>query len=92
MSVKCVMSYTEGDGCTYSCDHNFPFEYESVEAALVDFERLMTEARATVNSFKFCGQEFYADTFVHRNSLGTQIVYLPDFFTLDEWFETQKIG
>jgi type VI protein secretion system component VasK len=85
--MNVVMCYTEGDGCTYSADHNYPFEYESACDALIDFERLFNEARATVNAFTFAGMEFYADTFVERGE-----VYLPEFYSLDEWFAAKRIN
>lgn len=34
--MRLVVSYSHGDGYTYSCDENLPFEYESAEALLVD--------------------------------------------------------
>jgi hypothetical protein len=92
--MNVVMCYTEGDGCTYSCDHDLPFEYESAEAALVEFERLFNEARDAGNPkgnlsmgrFVFIGTEFYCCTFVHERK-----VYLPEFYTLDEWFAVKRI-
>jgi hypothetical protein len=89
--MKCVMFYTEGDGCTYSCDASLPFEYESAEVAIVDFERLCTEAHTNAASrgkFTFAGMEFYTGTF---RSHGLDRFYFPEFFTLDEWFESQRI-
>jgi hypothetical protein len=92
--MNVVMCYTEGDGCTYSCDQDFPFEYESAEAALVEFERLFNEASAAGNPkgnlsmgrFTFAGMEFYCCTFVHERQ-----VYLPEFYSLDEWFAAKRI-
>jgi len=92
--MKIVMHYVEGDGCTYSCDQDLPFEYESAEAALVEFERLFNEARGNGNpkgnlamgQFTFAGMEFYCCTFVDGGQ-----VFFPEFYTLDEWFEQKRI-
>jgi hypothetical protein len=93
--MNVVMCYTEGDGCTYSCDHDLPFEYESAEAALVEFERLFNEGRENGNPkgnlamgrFTFAGMEFYCCTFVFERK-----VYLPEFYSLDEWFTAKRIN
>lgn len=87
MSVKVVMVYTEGDGCTYSADHNYPFEYESPEQALVDFEALFIAARKSNTDFTFIGMEFYPAMFMDGPA-----VYLPEFLTLDEWFTAKRIN
>jgi hypothetical protein len=82
--MKIVMHYNEGDGCTYSCDVNLPFDYDSPEQALVDFEDLFHRSGGL---FVFMGQEFFKETFMEAGR-----VFLPSFYTLEEWFETQKIG
>jgi len=40
---KLVVSYTHGDGCTFSCDENVPVEYESAEQLTVDIETAALE-------------------------------------------------
>ena len=92
--MKIVMTYSEGDGCTYSCDHTYPFEFESAEAAIVEFERLFNEANVPdpkrgyiVGQFTFCGFELNVCTFKDGNQ-----VYLPEFYTLDEWFEKCRLN
>jgi hypothetical protein len=86
--MQIVMCFTEGDGCTYSADHTYPFEYESAEAALVEFERLFKYHRRPGNGgiFTFVGMEFHCDTF--HSGID---VYLPAFYTITEWFDTQRI-
>lgn len=39
--MRLVISYTHGDGFTYSCDENLPFIYESAEKLYVDIENLI---------------------------------------------------
>lgn len=41
--MRLVVSYTHGDGYTYSCDGNVPFIYESAEALLVDLEKAVSD-------------------------------------------------
>lgn len=80
---KIVMSYSEGDGCTYSCQNDVPFWYESTEQALVDFENLI---KSGGEEFKFAGMDFYRFTFVELSECGKEYVNLPNFYTMDEWF------
>ena len=93
MSVKLVMSYTVGDGYTWSAKENLPFEYESAEAAIVEFERLAIEAFGdgtykTRRSFMFAGREFEPSDF---RSFELDRWYFPEFYTLDEWFEAKRV-
>lgn len=85
--IKLVMSYVDGDGCTYSCDVDLPFMYESAEAALVDFEQAFLNAKD--GRFNFVGHEFYVSSFREHNS---SYVQLPNFYTLDEWFQAKYIN
>jgi hypothetical protein len=41
--MKLIVSYTEGDGCTYSCQRDVPVDYESAEKLLCDIEAMATE-------------------------------------------------
>jgi hypothetical protein len=89
--MKCVMFYTDGDGCTYSCDVSLPFEYVSACDALIDFERLCTEAHTNPElrgAFWFAGMEFNSCTF---HSHGLDQFYFPEFYSLEEWFDAQRI-
>lgn len=81
--MRLVMHYGEGDGCTYSCDVNVPFNYESAEQALIDFEIALHAAQKNQTNIEFMGIGFDLSTFVQRGN-----VFLPDFYTLDEWFDT----
>lgn len=38
--IKLVISFEDGDGCTYSCTKHVPILYESGEAFLVEFEEV----------------------------------------------------
>lgn len=91
--MKIVMLWTTGDGCTWSSDNVRPIEYESPEAALVDFEARLHVANAANAAnkrggyceggyceFEFCGRTYSPYDF--RDSL-------PDFLTVDEWFERE---
>jgi hypothetical protein len=83
--MKLIMCFTEGDGYTYSCHVALPVEYESPEAALVDFENMCLEARKTHQEFTFAGHQFYPGTFFWQNTTPDRFDP-PDFLTIDEWF------
>lgn len=79
---KIIMTYTFGDGMTYSTDKVFPIQAESVEAALCAFEDAYNKAKAVNGMFEFAGDVFYPRDFEEND-----IYYAPDFVTLEEWFE-----
>jgi len=81
---KLVMVYENTDGCTFSCTNTIPFLYESPEAALVDIEQLLKEAyfEKGLSEIAFAGQTFYVHHFVED-----QVVYPPNIYTLEEWFD-----
>ena len=84
-----VMLYTEGDGCTYSCDHTYPIIHESPEVARVEFDELCATAYAKKPNwremkFMFCGIEFEPSTFYIDGNY-----YPPDFLTVQEWYDQQ---
>ena len=84
-----VMCYSVGDGCTYHCDVTLPIFYESPEQALVDFEKLCIAAheapwQVSHGTFVFCGTEFNESDFYEKD-----VLYLPSFLTVDEWFDQQ---
>jgi hypothetical protein len=84
--MKLVICYSVGDCCTYSCDVVRPVEYESAEAAIVEFERLAVEARAASGYvFWFAGHEFDTSDFFWKNTTPDRL-YLPEILTIDEWF------
>lgn len=78
--VRLVMCYGIGDGCTYSCDETIPFEYESAEAAIVDFEDLIKQNQHA-SEVQFAGHTFYPYHFFENGTF-----YGPSIYTVDEWF------
>ena len=89
--MRLIVSYQVTDGCTYSADIVVPVVYESAEAFLVDFENAVKSAKEKYASFSLGGQEFDSYRFVEisfdRGSKKEEI-YLPDVYTVDEWFAT----
>lgn len=82
--MQIVMTYCVSDGCTFSYTETVPIEYESLEAAIVDFE-----AKASViknidceTDFMFAGQQFN-----YWNHFDGDDFRSPDFMTVDEWFK-----
>lgn len=80
---RLVMCFTVGDGCTYSCDETIPFEYESAEAAIVDFEDLIKRSQHE-REVTFAGHTFWPYNFFENG-----VFYGPSIYTVDEWF-TEK--
>jgi hypothetical protein len=87
--MQLVMTYTEGDGCTYSCDVALPVIYKSAEAAIVDFEIACKAAHEWYmaswrngTQFKFASKDFQITSFFFEGKFVS-----PDFMTVDEWFE-----
>ena len=75
--MKLVMTYTVGDGCSWSADETIPFEYESVEKAEYDFLTLCEQSKTDYQSdspvyrsgyFKFCNREFNWNDFYYRRT------------------------
>lgn len=100
--MRLVMCFSDGDGCTYSCDVVHPIEYSSAEQAIVDFEQLCIEAKAAVDAasrarqaawtpnagmFYFAGHEFHYGTFYSRKDT----FFPPEFLTVDEWFQKYAV-
>ncbi len=91
--MKLVLAYSAGDGCTFSCDARLPIEYESAEAAAVDFEAAVMAADEAARKnldwrlaeFKFCGLELRSSMFIEEGRY-----YAPDFWTIDEWFKQEN--
>lgn len=92
--MKLVMTYSIGDDCTWSANEVQPFEYESAEAALVDFvekvEKTIVqnkEHEGDSYSFEFAGQRFDFRYFTFWCSKTRQVkVSEPCIETLEEWF------
>lgn len=82
--MRIVMRYDEGDGCTYNCENVFPIEYESPEAALVDFETALSSSAGT---FSFANVGLHRENFFVYDGYSKPRRYVaPEFLTLDEWF------
>ena len=91
--MKIVMTYDVSDGCTYSCEVTLPLEYDSPEQALLDFEAAFNAANVVDpvtgyfhGVFTVFGQEFFVVTFKYEG-----VVTLPNFYSLDEWFNIHRI-
>jgi len=92
---KLVLSYSSGDGCTYSCDNNLPFYAESKIAAElelfalweeVDKKLAEPEGRASAY-FNFHNHELsFWDFADYDKEAGTNSYMEPEIMTLDEWF------
>jgi hypothetical protein len=83
--VKLVMHYTEGDGCTYNATNDIPFEYESAEQAIEDFDALLETVKKTREPFTWLGVEYFSSHFDPKH-----YGEYPQFLTLDEWFDRFK--
>lgn len=85
--MRIVMRYSVSDGCTYSCEDIHPIEYESCEAALIDFEAALKSAEG---EFKFANVDLWTDTFYSQSIWSSRSpereIQLPEFLTIDEWF------
>jgi hypothetical protein len=86
--MRIVMRYCESDGCTYHCENIHPIEYESVEAAIVDFEKALEIAG--YHSFTFAGRELWGDAFYSPGLAAKRSYQAPEFLTLDEWFGEEQ--
>ncbi len=85
--MKIVLQYTETDSYTYWEKVNLTFEYVSPEISLNDFETALETAIADdLENFRFAGHEFAKRDFYKKN-----VKILPDMFTLDEWFEQNRV-
>lgn len=92
--MKIVMCYTVGDGYTFSCEVVNPLEYESPEQALVDFEKLCKAHFPKPwreRTFMFAGREYESSNFFFSSDECPEpTLFLPDFLTVDEWFEKHQ--
>ena len=86
MRLIANINYT--DDCTYNYTETLPIVYESAEAFIVEFERLVLKTVKEVkfpNSthFKLGGQEWEAMYFYQ----GKDKVEFPEIYTLEEWYK-----
>lgn len=91
--MKLIIHYYSGDNEEGS-DFLFPFEYESKEKAEYDFLSIAQEALKNKSNFNFCFKcfkflnlEFYLYDFFDNRGKYKE----PSFYTLDEWFEKERI-
>ena len=95
-----VLSFSEGDGYTYSCNVVLPFEAESPEQALVDLEKLIIETNEQSKidwktDFEFCGLKLSSGLFYETSGFRddrTSRLYLPDIYTIEEWYNSEHPG
>ena len=88
--MKIVMTYTVGDGYTWSALETVPVEYHSVEDLFIDFTNCLdTCKRQKTDKFELANREFRVCDFIVDGR-----VYMPDIETLEEWFENNlpRIG
>jgi hypothetical protein len=95
--MQVVMVYDVTDGYTFSCTETIPVEYSSVEQALSDFESSLKAAHQKTptmlhSQFEFAGMTFHSDDFYWRISNGDSSYDLPEFLTVDEWFNKYGVN
>jgi hypothetical protein len=104
---KLVVTYTDSDGCTYSNEIVVAVEAESVEAFYVNFEAWVQECiderhginSYPVGSYKVGTYEFQVYDFCAPNPKPSHDksknykweIEMPEVYTLDEWFEKNKV-
>lgn len=85
--MRLVITYTFGDGYTFSATETVPVEYESAEAFAVDFEALCRQYQSDYREFEFAGHSWSASPFFECRDTNTKVYIAPDILTVDEWFE-----
>lgn len=89
--MKLVMTYAIGDDCTWWANEVIPFEYESAEAALVDFDKALEQAAHSKYDFDFAGHHFDCASFFEWSERKHIVEKtLPDIQTLEEWFDSKN--
>jgi hypothetical protein len=104
---KIVVTYTVSDGCTYSNDIVVALEAESVEDFYVNFEAWVQECIDVAEANNDCprgtyevgNHKFDVDYFRYEKSKPAfdrskgrkWEVEMPEVYTLDEWFEKNKV-
>ena len=90
--MKLVLFFTTGNDCTWSADQVLPFEADSAEQAIVDFEKTCKEAFNSNNDdFIFYGLDLnYSDFYFYSYNESKNVFSMPNIYTLDEWFEQNK--
>ena len=83
--MKLIVTYTEGDGCTYSCEVVKCVEYESAEKLYCDLEAAADLYAKTRWPENIDTDEFRSINLPHLIEKGK--VYMPEISTLEEWWE-----
>jgi len=86
---KYIFEYQESDDCTYSFTVTECIESNKTKKQLKDeFELILIKSLDEHNwTFKIFGKEFSVSAFYSRS---TGDIDVPDFMTLEEWFEKNK--
>lgn len=80
--MRLIVKYETGDGCTYSCTETVPIEYESKEAAIIDFDKICKGKCSPCGEFFFAGKSFTNYDFYIKGKY-----YAPEILMLDEWYK-----
>ena len=88
--MKIVVTYSIGDGCTWSADSVIPVEYESEEALLVDLEEaanayLSKKPMDRDSETKLSGTNIFIDHLIENGKY-----YAPSIRTLEQWFADES--
>lgn len=97
--MKLALTYTVGDGCTYSCDVIKLFEYESEEALLCDFMDAVSATKLTSEQdnnnsgeFLFCGENWRWSDFYYWDMQKQLLVEQPPTVeTFESYFEREGL-
>lgn len=81
---KLIMHHVYSDGYSGCETQMLPFRYESVAKAKADFQNLIAQAYFAEGK---CEVEFAGHTFQVREFIHDETVCLPNFHTLDAWFD-----
>lgn len=91
-----VLCYTDGD-CEYWCDFHCPIEYNGTKEELeFDFEVWAETTFKNKDPIKYLGTSKFLNLeldvmkFYDRDEVGKYNYCGPQFYTLDEWFDTHK--
>lgn len=89
--MKLIISYTEGNGCSYSNDVIEPALYSSAEDLYCDFIDSCEKAfKEKERHFKVGNMEYDVSDFICKFYDDKYIRVWPDVMTIDEWFEKSE--
>ena len=91
--MRLIVSYTEGDGCTYSCQRDIPVVYDSAEQLTVDIEEVANRIiRGEHREDYFTGTSFNGHTIYVNHFVEQGKYFAPNIYTVDEWFTAADRG